>query len=107
VESRRAIATRRVVSDAAQRDDGSLAGDEVIASVLAYECRPDLDSTGIGHGRADTFITSQVRLQPERLKTLRIQRASDHAELLMSLECRASVWGVAEEVTPVRIGAIA
>jgi Hint domain len=84
-----------------------LLGDTVIATVLACDYRPDLDQAGIAHGRAAAFITTPVRLHPEQLKTLRIRRASDHAELLMSPECHAGVWGVAPEATPMRSAAIA
>ena len=84
-----------------------LLGDDVIATVLACDYRPDLDQAGIANGRAAAFITAPVRLHPEQLKTLRIRRASDHAELLIVPECRASVWGIEEEPVPMRIAAIA
>jgi Hint domain len=84
-----------------------LLGDVVITSVLACDYRADLESAGIGHGRAAAFITSPVRLHPEQLKTLRIRRASDHAELPMSPECRATLGGAADQPTTTSLAEVA
>ncbi len=68
-----------------------LLGDEVVASFLACDYRSDLDEAGFGGGRAGFVLTSPRRLTAAMLASLRIRRASDHAELARSEKCRASV----------------
>jgi hypothetical protein len=65
--------------------------DRVIASLLACDYRSDLETSGIGHGRNAFFLTSPVRLRPEQLGSLRVRRASDHAEIPMTPECSQQV----------------
>jgi hypothetical protein len=74
--------------------------DRVIASVLACDYRRDLEVSGVGHGRSAFFLTSPVRLRPEQLGTLRVRRASDHAEIPMTPACSKQV-GVPRVAAPV------
>ncbi len=74
--------------------------DRVIASVLACDYRSDLEASGIGHGRSAFFVTSPVRLRPEQLGTLRVRRASDHAEIPMTPECSQQI-GAPQAAAPV------
>ena len=74
--------------------------DRVIASVLACDYRSDLEASGIGHGRSAFFLTSPVRLRPDQLGSLRVRRASDHAEIPMTPECSQQI-GAPQAAAPI------
>jgi hypothetical protein len=61
--------------------------DRVVGTVLACQHRPDLAKAGHGQGRCAFALAAPVRLRPETLPSLRLRRASDHAELPRSQEC--------------------
>ena len=58
--------------------------DKIIATVLACHYRGDLLDAGMGTGHCAFDLISPVRLSPETLRTLRIRRTSDHAEIGMA-----------------------
>lgn len=66
-----------------------LVDDEVVGEVLACGYRKDLDEARIGTGRCAFFVTSPIRLRPETAGTVRMRRASDHAEIAMTPACLA------------------
>ena len=84
-----------------------LMDDQVIGTALACSYRRDLDKVGIGAGRCAFFVTSPVRLRPDSLESLRIRRASDHAEIAMTTDCVARIVGDRDENTASQLRLIA
>jgi len=72
--------------------------DRVVGTVLACQHRPDLAKAGLGQGNCAFALAAPVRLRPETLPSLRLRRASDHAELPRSQQCIDRL-GPAEEGT--------
>jgi hypothetical protein len=68
-----------------------LLGDRVIGTSVALDHRADLEAAGVGNGRASLSFTCPVAITPEAVKSLRVRRASDGAELAMTEACRASL----------------
>ena len=68
-----------------------LAGEEVIGTVLACDHRIDLELAGYGRGRYAFFFLSEVKISPDKMHGLKVRRASDHVELIMSSECHRRI----------------
>ena len=81
--------------------------DQVIGTVLACDHRADLAEAGIAQGRCAFFMKSPVRLRPESLATLRVRRASDKSELLVTSDCAAAIEAVGEPPRAVGLRLIA
>jgi hypothetical protein len=65
--------------------------DRLIGTVLACNFRVDLLAAGIGQGQAAFSFATPVKLRPEVLDTLRIRRAADGAELMMTGAFKAEI----------------
>jgi hypothetical protein len=65
--------------------------DRVIGTVLACNFRVDLLAAGIGQGQAAFNFAAPVKLRAEALETLRIRRAADGAELMMTSAFKAEI----------------
>jgi hypothetical protein len=68
-------------------------GDDVIGTILACDYRLDLQVAGLGQGRCAFFFTGPVEISPAAMRTLRVRRAADGAEIDMSAECEARIAG--------------
>jgi hypothetical protein len=75
-----------------------LLGDTVIGTAVALDYRADLDAAGVGNGRASARFTCPVAVTQEAAKTLRVRRASDGAELVMTASCRAGLAAAASRL---------